>query len=56
MLIWFYVGIFVCFADERDGISSEDSEKFRTIISEVESLHQLGKSFSLIFICVYLIL
>ena len=29
-------------ADERDDISRVDSDKFNTIINEVESLHQLG--------------
>lgn len=36
-----YLAVKNLISDERDGISSEDSEKFRTIISEVESLHQL---------------
>ncbi|KAJ0961696.1 hypothetical protein J5N97_000015 [Dioscorea zingiberensis] len=35
-----YLAVKNLISDERDGISNEDSDKFRTIITEVESLHQ----------------
>jgi hypothetical protein len=30
-------------ADEKDDMANADSEKFRSIINKVESLHQYGK-------------
>lgn len=39
---------FVC-ADEREDISRIDSDKFGSIITEVESLHKFGEIFLSIF-------
>lgn len=37
------------FADERDDISKVDSDKFNTMIEEVDNLHQLGNFCCLLF-------
>lgn len=34
----------IVLADERDDISRAESDKFKSIFGEVESLHEFGKS------------
>lgn len=45
LVAFFAANQLVWFADEREDISRVDSNKFNSIISEVESLHHLGTYF-----------
>lgn len=39
----FLLYLLFSFADERDDLSKVDSNKFKSFIEEVDTLHQLGK-------------
>lgn len=41
-ITWFHQFSVFDFAEKREDISRVDSDKFDSIINEVESLHQLG--------------
>lgn len=52
---WLSINISVFVADERDNISTVDSDRFKSIIEEVERLHQqgIGSSFTVLrFWCI----
>lgn len=42
MIIYFFLKKLWVFAEERDDLTRENSDKFSAIIGEVERLHELG--------------